>query len=198
MKYCENCKKELPDNMVFCSECGSKLNDLDVTHSENDDTMIEDSKNKYCVNCKKNIIGDQKFCPDCGTQLSVSMPNNSGTRFEGAKVKYCANCNKNITGDQLFCPDCGTKLSDFGSNGNNNNINSQNSIFEYWLPVILAGVGAVIGFLLSGLLGMVLGACGLSVIVKQKKEGQLDPLPTTLTVVLFIVDVIFWVMAMNA
>ncbi len=197
MKYCENCKKELPDNQVFCCECGSKLNDFDAifgNNNENDDAAVE----KYCENCKKNIAGDRKFCPDCGTQLSVLAPTNNVVTFEDTKTKYCENCKKNITGDQAFCPDCGTKLNASGQYNNTNNNKSQNTVVEYWLPVILAGVGAVIGFLLSGLLGMVLGACGLSVIVKQKKEGQLDPLPTTLTVVLFIVDVIFWVMAMNA
>ena len=27
MKYCDKCKKIFPDNQVFCSECGNKLND---------------------------------------------------------------------------------------------------------------------------------------------------------------------------
>lgn len=168
MKYCENCKKGLPDNQFFCPECGSRLNDFVSAQGENDN--------------QNGIV--------------------NAIRPEPTR-KHCANCGKVFLGEQIYCPDCGTRLSDFTTNGKNSDVftdtdRTPNNSLKYWLPVILAGVGAIVGFQFSGLLGFILGGCGLSLILKQKKEGKALQLPFILTLVLFIVDVIFWFMAMNA
>ncbi len=41
MKYCDKCKKSFPDNQVFCSECGNKLNDSVVNPSGTSNNIIK-------------------------------------------------------------------------------------------------------------------------------------------------------------
>lgn len=51
------CKKEIPDDSVFCSFCGT-----------------EQPKRKECSKCKsKNIPADAFFCPKCGERIEISQ-----------------------------------------------------------------------------------------------------------------------------
>lgn len=51
MKYCSNCGKELNDDDLFCSKCGTKQ-------------IIE----RKCINCGIKLDEDAVFCPKCGTK----------------------------------------------------------------------------------------------------------------------------------
>ena len=51
MKYCSNCGKELNDDDLFCSKCGTKQ-------------IIE----RKCINCGIKLDKDAVFCPKCGTK----------------------------------------------------------------------------------------------------------------------------------
>ena len=46
---CYHCKRELPQDAMFCPFCGSK-------------------KNRTCINCNKELTNDVLFCPYCGTK----------------------------------------------------------------------------------------------------------------------------------
>ena len=46
---CYHCKRELPQDAMFCPFCGSK-------------------KNRTCINCNKELTNDELFCPYCGTK----------------------------------------------------------------------------------------------------------------------------------
>ena len=51
MKYCSNCGKELNDDDLFCSKCGTKQ-------------ILE----RKCINCGIKLDEDAVFCPKCGTK----------------------------------------------------------------------------------------------------------------------------------
>lgn len=60
MIKCNKCGKELSDNSLFCTECGSEVEPQNL-----------------CPSCGKDNTLNSKFCVECGTQLSgghQSMP----------------------------------------------------------------------------------------------------------------------------
>ncbi len=120
-------------------------------------------------------------------------------------MKYCDKCKKSFPDNQLFCSECGNKLSDYATNSNEVNTNntsnrtgSSKGNTGIWLPVIIAGVGALIGLFLSGLLGLVCGVAGIGLVLQGKKQGQYEQGPFVLTWILAIIDVIFWLMTTTA
>lgn len=73
---------------------------------------------------------------------------------------------------------------------------------DKWFPVILAAVGVLFGGaciaterLIVGLTGCILGGCGIGLIIKQKKNGQLEILPAVLTGILFALAVVIYFLA---
>ena len=54
---CSNCKKEIPDNSLFCPYCGQKI--------------ISTTK---CPNCGTDVAGDFVFCPSCGSKMIQDEP----------------------------------------------------------------------------------------------------------------------------
>lgn len=123
-------------------------------------------------------------------------------------MKYCEKCKKSFPDNQFYCSECGRKLNDyvisnesFGNTngGSNNTLNkSSNNSLDVWLPVILAAVGALIGWYLSGMLGFGLGGAGLSLVLQRKKQGQCEQVPYVLTWILAIIDTLFFIIAMAA
>lgn len=61
MKQCPKCKKEYNDELLFCQECGTELEILEVT---------ETSDNATCPKCHQKIDNDAAFCSNCGYQLN--------------------------------------------------------------------------------------------------------------------------------
>jgi len=59
MIFCENCGKQLNDNVKFCGGCGS---------------AIGSSTTPTCANCGKTLEVGQKFCDGCGTSVGGSSP----------------------------------------------------------------------------------------------------------------------------
>lgn len=58
---CKNCKKEIPDNSLFCEFCGEKVEQSENNNSE---------KNiKICPNCGNQNDLNSKFCKNCGFEL---------------------------------------------------------------------------------------------------------------------------------
>lgn len=136
---------------------------------------------------------------------------NAKYKIEGEVIlmKYCDKCGKACPDQQIFCSECGNKLtndtedfqtfssSHMDTSPKNSHENSKNSS-NGWLPVILAGVGALIGWYLSGLLGFALGAVGVGMVMKENGQGRCNQLVFILTWVLAAVDTVFWMIAMFA
>lgn len=122
-------------------------------------------------------------------------------------MKYCEKCKRNFPDNQIFCSECGNKLKEFvgSSNGTNtsnvsfiNPNGGSSSKSSIWTPVIIAAVGALLGWFFSALLGVVLGGVGLKIAIQQKKQGQYKQLPFVLTWILAILDMIFWIIVIVA
>lgn len=124
-------------------------------------------------------------------------------------MKYCSKCGKNFSDNQVFCSECGNRLNNAvmnsngagnsnGSFGNTNGVSNNSS--NIWTPTILAGLGAVVGWFFSGLLGLALGVVGVKMALQQKELGKYEyqQLPLTLTWVFAVIDVIFFLIAMGA
>ncbi len=152
---------------------------------------------KYCVNCKKSYTDDKVFCSVCGSRLieePVSNPNMNGS---GAN-KICSYCGSQNLPHHAFCSTCGKSFVSNGTNVNNasqvNTNATQNNGMNAWLSVILAGIGALIGWYNWGLFGFVLGMSGIAFATNLKKQGQIGQLPFVITIVLAVIDTIFWIM----
>lgn len=122
-------------------------------------------------------------------------------------MKYCSKCGKSFPDNQVFCSGCGNSLNNSvmnsngagnfnGSSRNTNGVSNNGS--NIWTPTILAGVGVVVAWFLSGLLGLVLGIVGVRMALQQKELGKYEyqHLPLTLTWVFAVIDVIFFLIAM--
>lgn len=59
--FCQTCGKGIPDDCVFCPECGAKQEPEPVIKKEE----VENQATKYCVDCGSKIPADSRFCPEC-------------------------------------------------------------------------------------------------------------------------------------
>ena len=57
---CNNCGTMLPDTVNFCTECGTKLDKVEVTTST-------------CSNCGAELREDANFCVECGTPVKSNV-----------------------------------------------------------------------------------------------------------------------------
>lgn len=56
---CSVCKERIPDDAVFCPECGAPVSSGSVNRSGI----------KYCPECGTEVGADDVFCPECGAEL---------------------------------------------------------------------------------------------------------------------------------
>ncbi|HOQ00929.1 MAG TPA: zinc ribbon domain-containing protein [Acetivibrio clariflavus] len=71
--FCSECDKKIPNDSLFCPECGAKQ-----THSKiNESAQMFSTDNnaaKQCSNCKCQIPSDSRFCPECGAKQAYYSP----------------------------------------------------------------------------------------------------------------------------
>ena len=67
MRRCSNCDALLPDQSVFCGNCGLKQEPLNE---------------KICSKCSKPIPIENNFCPHCGisTKINSEMAEDTSTK----------------------------------------------------------------------------------------------------------------------
>lgn len=63
---CYFCNSEIPDDAVFCPECGKKLSDVP-------------GLKKICPGCGTLLEEGEVFCPECGLPVTASSKRNDGT-----------------------------------------------------------------------------------------------------------------------
>ncbi|MCR5029837.1 MAG: zinc-ribbon domain-containing protein [Selenomonadaceae bacterium] len=54
---CEKCGADIPENMIFCGQCGAKIERNPI----------------ICKHCGAKIPDDMKFCGQCGTKINESI-----------------------------------------------------------------------------------------------------------------------------
>lgn len=67
--FCQNCGKEMPDDSMFCPECGTKVEQQSAQPVSQPQNIV-DGETKRCENCGCQIPVDSKFCPECRTKQS--------------------------------------------------------------------------------------------------------------------------------
>ena len=104
MKICAKCKTEYPDDMAFCTRCGTTLQSKVKEHT--------------CPACGKVLGKDTlQFCPYCGYELAspdIIKPDSNNN--------VCPACRKVIYAKNLdVCPYCGHELASPVINKTDNN-----------------------------------------------------------------------------
>lgn len=61
---CSECGREIPDDSVFCPECGKQQTIGQKPQKE---------KMKRCTNCGCKIPEDSAFCPECGKRVEKEV-----------------------------------------------------------------------------------------------------------------------------
>ncbi len=104
---CDNCGAENPNNVAFCSSCGSPMPQSPVV--TNTDDRI---KCLYCGSMVKKL----KFCTVCGKPLSTPEPENQIQNPEpisfNQRTTICPNCGTAMDAALDFCTECGTPLKE--------------------------------------------------------------------------------------
>ena len=61
--FCQNCGKKMPNDSMFCPECGTKQEaETEVKQA------VQNGPSKYCSNCGAKMPADSRFCPECRTR----------------------------------------------------------------------------------------------------------------------------------
>ncbi len=97
VKKCPACDKEFPPDAIFCTNCGTKLEEEKVP---------EEVGTLRCPSCGKEFSSDAVFCTNCGTRLEGQK-----TQTEGESEKTCSACGSKLPPAAVFCANCGKPLS---------------------------------------------------------------------------------------
>lgn len=107
---CEKCGAEVPNNIAFCSACGSPMPKREVVLVEN---------HMKCDGCGAIVDKNLRFCTSCGNLLvkpvqasvqpEVPVP---PAPLETENSNVCPSCGAGIRDNLKFCTACGFSLDD--------------------------------------------------------------------------------------
>lgn len=72
--YCSECGKQIPDDSMFCPECGIKQENVSTPNVAQEEPIMQNNKMKFCVNCGCQMSVDSRFCPNCRTRQEDVLP----------------------------------------------------------------------------------------------------------------------------
>lgn len=88
MAFCTNCGHQLADGGKFCFECGTKVDSMRSTQTEERKTVYDGEIHK-CPSCGEVLNSFVSVCPACGHELRGTKASNSvhefALRLESAK-----------------------------------------------------------------------------------------------------------------
>jgi len=93
---CPQCEISLPEEAVFCPNCGSKA--VDVLPPAAATTTAR------CTNCGAVLSEGTVFCPQCGTKIEKEPKT-----VEPARA-VCPECQNPLPEDAVSCPECGIRV----------------------------------------------------------------------------------------
>lgn len=93
-KFCRNCGKALPDNLIKCIKCGAFLSP-DAKFCNKCGAQAP----KSCPQCKRSLVLGARFCSKCGASIPSSF-------WYDANI--CLKCGATLKPDAKFCTKCGT------------------------------------------------------------------------------------------
>lgn len=102
MINCPKCGASIASNSTFCSVCGSRQKEPDLSSKQ------DENANGVCPNCGRKADKDAVFCTYCGTRIPDSQPQIE--EIEMISKDICPNCGNKIKSGQTFCIKCGVKL----------------------------------------------------------------------------------------
>ncbi len=97
MKYCAQCKLDLPDSSKFCRSCGGNLSEAQ--------TVIETGPR--CKMCGTEVHRDWKACGHCGYPTQSAAPT-----VKMALAPTCSGCGMTLGEGMKFCIGCGRAETD--------------------------------------------------------------------------------------
>ena len=92
MKYCAQCKLDLPDSSKFCRSCGGNLSEAQ--------TVIETGPR--CKVCGTEVQRGWKNCGFCGSPTQSAAPT-----VKMASAQTCSGCGMTLSEGTKFCIGCG-------------------------------------------------------------------------------------------
>jgi predicted amidophosphoribosyltransferase len=101
VKYCAQCKLDLPDGSKFCRSCGGNLSEAQ--------TVIETGPR--CKNCGAEVRMDWKNCGLCGYPTQSAAPTVKMTA-----APTCSGCGMPLSEGRKFCIGCGKAVTSAETN----------------------------------------------------------------------------------
>ncbi len=95
MTNCPNCNTQIEEDLKFCTDCGTKI-------EQNNNQQIVEKMN--CPKCSAKIPPNNKFCVECGTKIEQIPVHNHDQKV------VCPNCSIELPANTRFCIDCGAKI----------------------------------------------------------------------------------------
>ena len=105
---CPNCSAHIPNNVNFCTKCGSPL-EHDTFNTSSNQRPVRNVENDPVESIKES---GQDFVNEMSNLFKRSnnkIPTHDGIHLEGSTKKnsYCPNCSATIPRNVNFCTECG-------------------------------------------------------------------------------------------